>query len=333
MYDVCIIGAGVSGGSLALNVSEKLKVCLVERKKPFEIGYKVCGDAVQGHWVDKWVKPNLKRMNVILQLVKELRIEIPGETLRGKVKGYMIDRYRFGRRLFELALDKGCEYIMGSAKPVFKGGKVDHIKVNKGKVKAKIYVDASGVSAVLRRHFLLNKPEMFTICYREIIKKPVGIEWNYWYSYIPRKNLGYWVFPEGEKLNVGVGTHLKSGLHAKGRLKLFLSEFKKSKGLNGKVLESGWGLVPRYKPIKLARGNIAAIGDAGFTVNPIHASGMGPSIYTANLLSKHLLSEFKAESFNRDYWERIGRKYLYFYLILKSAEKTALWRKFFKEMF
>jgi flavin-dependent dehydrogenase len=77
-------------------------------------------------------------------------------------------------------------------------------------------------------------------------------------------------------------------------------------------------LIPSFKPIRLVYNNLVAIGDAGFTINPITCGGIGPSIYTANMLAGNLKRGEGLGDFETKYWGLLGKKYLKLYYISRA---------------
>jgi flavin-dependent dehydrogenase len=75
------------------------------------------------------------------------------------------------------------------------------------------------------------------------------------------------------------------------------------------VLERGYRLIPSYGPIRLVHDNVVAIGDAGFTVNPITCGGIGSSIAAANMLAGSLKRGEALKAFEANYLRCLGKKF------------------------
>jgi len=336
MYDVCIVGAGIAGSALAYNLCPSLKTCVIEKAEMSGLGKKPCGDAVHAWWFKGGIEPKPERLNAVLQRIRRielnLKVEKFSKELSGEREGIMIDRHKFVTGALERALDEGCELIRAEARPKFRGDNLLHVEANGRKIEAEVYVDASGVRAVLRSHFLPNRGRVFFLGYREIIKHE--LDDASWRTYLFGPDEAYWVFSRGQTTNVGVAVFSNSKESPRERL----SDFKKFLGLeNEEVVDRGSALIPSNKPIDLVYGKVVAIGDAGFTVNPLSGGGIGPSVYAANLLAECLRGNEGLEEFNRRYRSSVGRDYEGFYRISrvllwtrKIAWRWALRRAFMK---
>jgi flavin-dependent dehydrogenase len=101
-----------------------------------------------------------------------------------------------------------------------------------------------------------------------------------------------------------------------------LTSFKEEIGLSGaRTIDRGYGLIPSYRPIRLVYGNLVAIGDAGFTINPITCGGVGPSVYAANMLAESLKRGDNLDAFEAKYWELLGKKYSKLYYISRAIRR------------
>ena len=155
---------------------------------------------------------------------------------------------------------------------------------------AKVVVDASGHSAVLRKKLPPElgietevKNEDIEICYREIreVKEPIS-DLSFCKIYLDLQRFPggyYWIFPKSSTtVNVGLGVAMTEGFpnpkDLYNDLILSMPLFKGSRALTG-----GGGLVPTRRPISPMVGNgVIIIGDAACQVNPIHGGGIGSSM-------------------------------------------------------
>lgn len=308
-YDVCIVGAGIAGSSLAYELAFDFDVCLVEERKLGDVGRKPCPGAVESSWF-KSFSPDDFGASVLR--INSMRLSFGGRSLRAKFDGHVIDRHRFCKWLLEAAFAEGCEWMRGRAEPRFKEG-IDHVRVGDRRITANTYVDASGSSAVLRRHYLQNKPEMFSFgCMETVEGGDLGDELDI--HLLNGRETG-WVFPAEHSTNVGF-----VGAGAQGSsFERKLASFKGEIGLGeARTIDRGYGLIPSYKPIRLVYDNLVAIGDAGFTINPITCGGIGPSIYAANMLAESLKRGERLDAFEDEYWEFLGKKYLKLFYISRA---------------
>jgi geranylgeranyl reductase family protein len=302
-FDVIVVGAG-TGGSLAAKTVAKagLKVCMVDRKASESIGDKVCGDAIGKHHFDNIgiAHPSGAELDQKIDGIKvyspdmQTIFNVQGEG----VHGYLVNRLLFGQRLLKEAKAAGATLIDSTVvvEPLIENGYVTGVLTKDpqtGKtteMRAKIVIDASGHSAVLRKKMpqefgIENEvnDEDVEVCYREIREVTQPIEdpgFCKIYLDLEMYPGGYcWIFPKSENtVNVGLGVAMVKGfpnpkdLYTEHVLSLPL--FKGSKALTG-----GGGLVPTRRPISpMVANGLIIIGDAACQVNPIHGGGIGSSM-------------------------------------------------------
>ncbi len=302
-FDVIIVGAGTGGCLAAKTVAEAgLKVCMIDRKNEQDIGDKVCGDAIGKHHFDNLgiAHPSGAELDQKIEGIKvyspdmETAVNVKGEGIHG----YLVNRQLFGQRLLKEAKDAGATLIDSTVvtEPVMNDGYVVGVLAkdlktgNKLSLSAKVVVDASGHSAVLRKKLPPElgietevKNEDVEVCYREIreVKEPIAdIGFCKIYLDLQRVPGGYyWIFPKSSTtVNVGVGVAMTEGFpnpkDLYNDLILSMPLFKGSRALTG-----GGGLVPTRRPISPMVGNgVIIIGDAACQVNPIHGGGIGSSM-------------------------------------------------------
>ena len=302
-FDVIVVGAGTGGCLAAKTVAEaRLKVCMIDRKNEHDIGDKVCGDAIGKHHFDNIgiAHPSGAELDQIIEGIKvyspdmETVVNVKGEG----VHGYLVNRQFFGQRLVKEAKNAGATLLDQTVvtEQVMKDGYVVGVLVkdlktgNKFSLSAKVVIDASGYSAVLRKKLPSElgietevKNEDVEVCYREIreIKDPIA-DPGFCKIYLDLQRVPggyYWIFPKSSTtVNVGLGVAMTEGFpnpkDLYNDLILSMPFFKGSR-----VLTGGGGLVPTRRPISPMVGNgVIIIGDAACQVNPIHGGGIGSSM-------------------------------------------------------
>ena len=333
-WDVVIIGAGISGTVTAGKLAERgCKVLIIEKKPLVEIGRKICGDAIGAH--------HFKRTGIKPPSASELDAKYSGIRVHSpdletvffvNGEGFSVNRYVFGQRLLREALKNGA-YLLSSSIPldiILDQDSVKELIIKKynetGKIKSRVFVDASGWQGVLRRKVAkyMNieanfSEEDLVLCYREIInlKKPVH-EPDVCDIYLD-VNLcpgGYaWVFPKrnGELINVGVGIQLSTHTNPRQRFEIFI----RKQNFEGEVLNAGAAIVPTRRPLDTMVWNgLVIVGDAASTVNPIHGGGIGHAMYSAclcaeivsNALNENDLSMERLWEFNVRYMRQDGAR-------------------------
>lgn len=166
--DLIVVGAGPAGAHLAHQAAQLgLDVLLLERLSRDRVGDKVCGEGIALH--------HLKNAGIPYPTGKELGTPINGidiyapsmenyvtvsqRVLGEPCDGWTIDRLYFGQRLLKYAENAGAE-IRDHAhvlEPLLENGTVTGVKYKDTTTKkmkkalAKVTVDASGMSATLRR--------------------------------------------------------------------------------------------------------------------------------------------------------------------------------------
>ena len=296
-YDVAIVGGGPAGATLAYLLSQKkaYKIALFEARGWDMLWGKPCGDAIGSHHFEE--KGILKPpQEAILQPIKGMEIYSPKEDIVFRVygEGFTIDRTKFGQHLVKAAMDNGVDVFLKShaSKPIIEDGFVKGVIANingeKYEIRTKVLVEASGAAGVIKRGLPkdwpvseLLDPKDSDIAYREIALLDYEIERpEYIRIYLDQEVApgGYWwFFPEGtNRANIGLG--VQGGMGYPHPRDIYREKLMKRPEINRytKLISAMGATVPTRRPLDtLAWNGILVIGDAGFTVNPIHGGGMG----------------------------------------------------------
>jgi len=326
-FDVIVVGAGTGGCMTAKTLAEAgLEVCLIDRKRREDIGEKVCGDAIAKHHLDdlglEYPKGEELESRIsgvkIYSPDKETVFKIKGERVwRG---GFILNRRLFGQRLLRQAEDAGATLLDSThvIEPIFRDGFVVGVLVRNVKtagrtqLQAKVVVDASGYTAVLRNKL---PPEMgieqsirgedVEACYREIreIKEPFpDPEFGEIYLDLSITPGGYhWIFPEGEnKVNVGLGVAMCPGF-PNPKNQLYQRVLTKPLFKGSRVLTGGAWYDPTRRPLDCMVGNgIVFVGDAACQVNPVHGGGMGPSMRGGKIAAESIVEALEKGDVSRE---------------------------------
>ncbi|HIE19032.1 TPA: geranylgeranyl reductase family protein [Candidatus Bathyarchaeota archaeon] len=302
-YDVIVTGAGTAGCMAAkVLASRGFNVCLIDRKDRRSIGYKVCGDAVGKHHFDNIGLPYPSGEEKEGDIVG-VKIYSPDRDSVFRISGYgltgfMINRYLFGQRLLKYAVDAGAvlKDEVHVSIPLIKNGYVKGVLATdlktgeKLKLLSEITIDASGVSAVIRRNLPsemgleteLNREDT-VICYREIRQLSREIEEpNFCEIYLDLTAAPggyYWIFPKKDgRVNVGLGV-ASSPNHPNPKSQFHRYVLNRPLFDSSSMIHGGGGIVPTRRPLDSLVGNgVVLIGDAGCQVNPVHGGGIGPSM-------------------------------------------------------
>ncbi|WP_291767311.1 digeranylgeranylglycerophospholipid reductase [Caldivirga sp. UBA161] len=340
-YDVLIVGAGTAGSYAAyLMAKQGLNVALVERKKAEEV-FKVTGDAIGKHHIEELIRSGLSIRNDLF-MVKYEGAELYSPDLSVKYfvagEGYGLDIGKWAQWLINAANNNGADIIDKHtvSAPIIEGGFVKGVKANRSdgtqvELRAKVTVDASGATGVVRTklpsQYRISEPllpEDASYAYREIIEVDYSIPNPQNIRIYLDNNIspgGYWwFFPKSDRAaNVGLGIWGKlvkeRGLNPRINYEKYLASSPYVKGR--KLLHAGGGIVPTRRPLASMVGpGIVAVGDAAVAVNPIHGGGIGPALLSSALASRAIVealekgdvSEAGLWRYNLDYLNAYGIK-------------------------
>ena len=339
-YDVVIAGGGMAGLITAASIGHHTKggarVLIIDRNAESEPGRKThngwtCGDATSKRSLDylaehvgvRYGPPELEHA------VKGVYVYSPDRKTKVlfEGEGFILNRKVAPRRQVEDAKRVGVEFMFNATAETLlsDGARVTGIAGRMSdrspfRVSAKMVIDASGASSVLRRSLpIQSKIE------KEIDADDVVVTGRYILEFDPAKEAreffdpdfciihldqfiapaGYgWVFPKGRaKTNIGLGVS-KSGLERRNRrfklndsLQSLIDKYvadnpviknprqPQADGDSGNT-KGNWQVpVRRHNDCMVANG-FAVVGDAAWMPRPIDAGGISPSIYGGSILGK-----------------------------------------------
>jgi len=319
-YDVVIVGLGPAGSSLAYQLRKSgLKVAGIDLVDLDGIWGKPCGDAIGEHHFHENNMP-LPSGEAVANRVEGIDLYSPSEEVRLRVKGtgFMINRNAYGRMLLSEAEKSGVDLYLKTyvSHPILEAGKLVGVKARSNgeeiEFRAKVVVDATGSSGVLRRRLPKEwpvnevlKPVDMNVAYRRIVKLGEEIEDpNYIRIYVNQEIApgGYWwLFPKSEYVaNIGLGVQGGRGYPHPKKIYDEILMKRKDVGSQQEVYADAGAAVPTRRPANtLVWDNFLGIGDNGFTVNPIHGGGMGYAMNAAFHAAKAIIEAFEANDFTR----------------------------------
>lgn len=336
-HDVVVVGAGVAGLTTALKLASRgWRVAVVESKPVSKIGDKVCGDAIGVHHFEE-IDLNPPG-SVIDHRYKGVKIYSPSRkhSIIVPGEGISVNRVAFGQWLLKEALDKGVElldqhvaYDVEVANGYVKSIKARRLDGGKVEIEAKVFVDASGympsIRSKLPREWPISERPFTTdynIAYREVIElqdqtvSPDDVDYAVIYLDVNVAPGGYWwLFPKsphGDVINLGLGV-INNGLYnPRQNFDKYLRPLFK-----GRTLHAGGGVVPTRRPLPtLVWRNVVSVGDAAYTVNPVHGGGIGSSMLSGYIASKYIdnalvkgeVNEYTMWGMNIEYMYHYGGK-------------------------
>ncbi len=291
-YDFIIIGAGTAGCACAKILSERFKVCLVDKKPKNKIGDKVCGDGISLECF-KLIKKIFGVEDFIERRFNRGMIRYGDEEIVVKGKGFTIDRHLMSQLLLE-----SCEKVKlfdNCGVVDFKNGMV---KLSTGNViKGRFVVNASGVNSVIRK---IDRTDV-AVCYRSIAESKDECD-DCVFILSDELPGGYsWIFPKKDCVNIGCGTSLPAGYRLMPMYNILFKDFKK--------VSYGSGLVPLRRPLNsIVFNNGFFVGDSACTVSPVHGGGIRQSILAGDIICGELLDNSDLWSANVKFQKSLGKE-------------------------
>jgi flavin-dependent dehydrogenase len=358
-YDIIVAGGGLAGMIVATSAAyyskQSLKILIIDRNVFPQQGMKtisgwVCGDAVGKNTVDymserihiSWGKPEIEhpvKGVVAFSPDRETRVPFDGE-------GYILNRKMLPQRQMADCKKMGIEFkdrvavrslIIENDTVVGVEGEDLATKAHFKKT-AKLVIDCTGVTSVLRTNFPLKSH-----IERRIDRDDLEATGRYIYNFqlahedttffdpdyciihLDQKLApgGYgWVFPKGkDKVNIGLGVQQKAfearnkemGVHP--NLTTLIDEYVQyNPVIKNPVLADGemddgnaWGTwqvsVRRQNDCMVANGYML-VGDSAWMPKPLDAGGIGPAIIAATIAGKDAVEAIQANDVSeRNLWK------------------------------
>ena len=358
-YDIIVAGGGLAGMIVATSAAyyskQSLKILIIDRNVFPQQGMKtisgwVCGDAVGKNTVDymserihiSWGKPEIEhpvKGVVAFSPDRETRVPFDGE-------GYILNRKMLPQRQMADCKKMGIEFkdrvavrslIIENDSVVGVEGE-DLATKAPFKKTAKLVIDCTGVTSVLRTNFPLK-----SYIERRIDRDDLEATGRYIYNFqlahedttffdpdyciihLDQKLApgGYgWVFPKGkDKVNIGLGVQQKAfearnkemGVHP--NLTTLIDEYVQyNPVIKNPVLANGemddgnaWGTwqvsVRRQNDCMVANGYML-VGDSAWMPKPLDAGGIGPAIIAATIAGKDAVDAIQANDVSeRNLWK------------------------------
>ncbi len=347
-YDVIIAGGGMSGlitaASIGYNSKQHAKVLVIDRNSEDQPGKKThngwtCGDATSKRSLDylaehigiRYGSPELEHPVsgvYVYSPDRQTKVLFEGE-------GYLFNRKLAPRRQVKDAKIFGTEFMYGATaeRLIAENGWITGVAGRKAdgspfRFTAKIVVDATGSSSVLRRFLEINShiekeidmddvvgTGRYIIDFDPVKEDPAYFSPDYCIIHLDQfiAPAGYaWVFPKGKtKMNIGLGVS-KSGLDRRNRrfglndnLQSLIDKYVADNPVisnprqpTGEAdsgnTKGNWQVPVRRHNDSMVANGFAIVGDAAWMPRPIDAGGISPSIYGGTILGKVVAEALEA---------------------------------------
>ena len=292
LYDILIIGCGMSGALAALSALKKgLSVCIIERRKKHLIGKKCCGELLPQKtlfWLEK--EFNMKIPFYPLETLQictlEEHAQCPHSPAGIIIKQPLctIDRYSVQQDMVSGLLKRGAVLHHGTVVAPVGSTRIEGVKTNESlTLRGKVIIDCSGTCSILSDHVAfagLQFPSETGIAYKEtiILEKPLQRNDA---LILMDLDVGFsqymWCFPKSLTcLNTGIGGLSTSRIDL---LKKFHSMLCAHSFKISSRIDRGFGTLPLGGPLPCAVGpGLLLCGDAAGHVNPLTGEGIDPAL-------------------------------------------------------
>ena len=354
-YDVIVAGGGLAGTITAQSIAhysnQNCRILVVDRNPEFMPGRKslagwVCGDACSKEAVDfmanrinvKWTKPEIEHdVKGVMAFSPDKETAIPFDG-----NGYMLNRQKLPEIQNERCKKIGIEFIyeINLTGLIYEDQQVIGVQGINNKNKesfkktAKVVVDATGVTSVLR-----NSLKNSTKVEKRIDRRDLESTGRYIMYFEPgQKDLtefdpdyciihldqdiapgGYgWVFPKSEtKVNIGLGVEksllerrnqrLNKNDNVESLMKEYLERNKVIK--NPRLSEdpedinnnSGiFQVSVRRQNDCMVSGGYMLVGDSAWMPKPIDAGGIGPALIAGTILGNNVAQAIEENDVSED---------------------------------
>lgn len=309
-FDVVIVGAGIAGSACARALAEGgISVAVVDRRPLGRAG---------ARWVNGVPRDAFEDARLTIPYGEELRggggsFVCSGPSGRSRVEvnaeGVLeVDMRKLGERLRARAQNAGAVFFDGaSVREVLRdGARPIAVRTNDGELHAKLFVDASGIPAILRRAVFADWPDLaeddLCVAAQEVraIADPgaataflrahgvrpgatvawSGVEGGY-------SILSVRVEHGGEQvalLGGSIAGSARSGA-------AIVADYARTNPWIGERLFGGAGALPLRRPYaRLVSAGLALLGDAACQIFPAHGSGIALGLRAARMLAEAVLA-------------------------------------------
>ena len=307
VYDIIIIGGGLSGSSTALNLSKKGYSVLIIEKYDSQI-IKPCAGGMASSMrkflplnIDSAIESKITNVEFRWKASDSVTADLTGES-----PFWIIRREKLDKLLINEAIKYGSEILIPlNIEKITKQNKNWIINCdNKNTYKSKFLVIADGSESIWANYFNLGpkKPKYAnTIALRvkglgNIARNSVRFEFGF-------IKYGFaWAFPLKDCTNIGLGTFIKN--------KLLEDNFLNNKVIKSFGFENSLSL-QMNKRLRIWNGlhkingeRVLVVGDAASLCDPFLAEGIRPSLISSFYAAESIDHCLRNNSENLDYYSR-----------------------------
>ena len=348
-YDVIVAGGGLAGTITAQAIShysnQNLKILVVDRNSELFPGRKslagwVCGDACSKEAVDfmsnrikvEWTRPEIEHdVKGVMAFSPDRETAIPFDGA-----GYMLNRQKLPEIQNERCKKMGIEfeYEINLTGLIYEGKQatgvqgIDNKSKQPFKKTAKVVIDATGVTSVLRNGLQnstkvekridrrdLESTGRYIMYFDQAEKDLSEFDPDYCIIHLDQDIApgGYgWVFPKGDdKVNIGLGVEKSllekrnARLGKKDSVESLMKEYlERNKAIKNPRLSedpedinnnSGvFQVSVRRQNDCLVSGGYMLVGDSAWMPKPIDAGGIGPALIAGTILGNNVAQAIEA---------------------------------------
>jgi geranylgeranyl reductase family protein len=282
--DILVIGAGPAGSSAARSAScPGLNILLIDGKH-------LIGKPVRcAEYIPKQLLGELDiKKDFFIQPVYNMKTFLPdGEVIETTFPGYIINREKFDQALLKKAKEAGTEVWAGCRALYRDGGSVTVRKNGEYiKIDPEIIIGADGPrSKVAKWIGSVNSNLIPAIQARVILESPINDSEVYFHKDFYG---GYgWLFPKGDKGNLGLGMKSVPGYSAiRENLNRFIKMLQDAGRIKGDPESFTAGWIPAEAPRKITAENIILAGDAAGQTHPITGAGIAQAVICGSMAGK-----------------------------------------------
>ena len=310
-YDILVIGAGPSGSSAAFSAADKgWNVLIIERKPVVGIPVR-CAEYIPSML--------LKEIDIgkdfIVQSVKGMRTILPdGYVKEIPAPGFIIRRDIFDQSLARKAERAGTVIRLGTrAISLDEQGPLVRGKGETYRVNTKVIIGADGTHTRVGRWIdSFNRHLLISLQVTAHLVQAMDFTEVYFDKEIFG---GYgWLFPKGNKANIGIGIRKRKGYHrpVKETLDRFIDRLRAKGKITGKITGHTAGWIPAERPRSAVWKNIMLVGDAAGQTHPISGAGVAQAVICGGMAGKWAARALRAENigllsgYDRECWEFHG---------------------------